>query len=388
MIHPHDIYSIEEPWTSRIKNIAEEFIKKGHEVRLVYFPLPVSERNNKLRIKRFKKLSSIPLSRNKWAIFKNLIKIYNLAKWADVVHFQKCFAHSTLPAIFGAYLNNKPLHYDWDDWEFKIYQASGPSKLVGSYLNLLETFIPEFVDTMSVASNKLRLLAIKRGVKPKNIFESHVCVNLKIFNPKNRQLIRKKYGLKGLLVIYQGQLQGAQYVDLFIHAAKIVNRKMHKVRFMVVGGGYNLPRLRGLANSLGLKENIIFTDFVLHEDVPYYISAADVAIACFEDNDLTRCKSPLKIVEYMACGKAIVATDVGEVKKMLGGCGVLVKPGDAESLARGIIRLLNNTKLRSIKGKKALKRAIKYYHWGVTADSLLNAYYRSISMHNRSRCFL
>ena len=44
MIHPHDIYSVSEPWTIRMTSIAHEFAKKGHHVKLVYFPLSEQER--------------------------------------------------------------------------------------------------------------------------------------------------------------------------------------------------------------------------------------------------------------------------------------------------------------------------------------------------------
>lgn len=374
LIHPHDIYSVDEPWTSRIRNIAKELNHKGHEVKLVYFPLPSPEKNNNFDTKKLEGVETIPLNRNKWAIIKNIDKVCTLSKWADIVHFQKCFAYSSIPAIFGAYFANKHLHYDWDDWEYRIYQASGPSKLVGFYINFLEMIIPRMVDSISVASDYLKVLAKKRGVPEEKIFESHVCADLRVFKPKNSRRVKKKYHIRFPLVLYQGQLQGAQYAYLFIESAKIVKQEISDVKFMIVGGGYNLPKLKELAKILDLEENIIFTDFILHEEVPDYISAADVVVACFEENDLTKCKSPLKIVEYMACGKAVVASDVGEVKKMLGGCGILVKPGDTTSLAQGIIKLLKDHKLRFTNGKKALERAIKYYHWGVTVDNLLKAY--------------
>ncbi|MDP2922371.1 MAG: glycosyltransferase, partial [Candidatus Omnitrophota bacterium] len=300
LIHPHDIYSVDEPWTSRIRNVAKELSHKGHEVKLVYFPLPSTEKNSNSDTKKLEGVETIPLNRNKWAIIKNISKVYTLSKWADIVHFQKCFAYASLPAIFGAYFANKHLHYDWDDWEYMIYRASGPSKLVGFYINVLEIIIPRMVDTISVASDYLKVLAQQRGVPEEKIFESHVCADLRVFKPKNPRRVKKKYHIRFPLVLYQGQLQGAQYAYLFIESAKIVQQEISDVKFMIVGGGYNLPKLKELAKSLGLERNIIFTDFVLHEEVPDYISVADVVVACFEENDLTKCKSPLKIVEYMA----------------------------------------------------------------------------------------
>jgi len=104
------------------------------------------------------------------------------------------------------------------------------------------------------------------------------------------------------------------------------------------------------------------------------MAAADIAIACFEDNDITRCKSPLKIAEYMSCGKPIVASNVGEVNTMLGGAGVLTEPDNPEDLARGIIKLLGDEPLRKRLSVKARQRAEEIYNWENTARNLIKAY--------------
>jgi glycosyltransferase involved in cell wall biosynthesis len=108
--------------------------------------------------------------------------------------------------------------------------------------------------------------------------------------------------------------------------------------------------------------------------MPYYIAAADVCVACFKDTEVSRCKSPLKIVEYLASGKPIVASNVGEIRKMVGGAGLLVEPGNFNSLAQGIIRLLADKELRNSLSLRARQRAELKYNWTYTAESLLSAY--------------
>jgi len=147
---------------------------------------------------------------------------------------------------------------------------------------------------------------------------------------------------------------------------------------MIVGSGADLIRLKDLAKELRVDDKVIFTGAIKYKLVPKYIAAADVAVACFEDNDITRSKSPLKIVEYMASGKAIVASNVGEVPTMLDGCGILTEPGNVYSLAKGIIRFLEDEKLRKGCERKARKRAEKEYKWEVTANNLLRAYEMTI----------
>jgi glycosyltransferase involved in cell wall biosynthesis len=143
---------------------------------------------------------------------------------------------------------------------------------------------------------------------------------------------------------------------------------------MIVGEGFLEKQLRELVLELGLEERVIFTGAVSHNEIPFYISAASVCVAPFKDTKVTRCKSPLKIVEYMACAKAIVASNVGEVRKMLGGVAILRPPVDHHAIAEGIIVLLGDDNLRLNLGSAARTRAERRFNWSSTAENLLQAY--------------
>ncbi|MBU0667152.1 MAG: glycosyltransferase family 4 protein [Nanoarchaeota archaeon] len=374
MVHPHDLYSASEPWTIRITFIAQELVKLGHKVKIVYFPLQPSERGKTLK-KKHTEFETIPFKRSKWHLPYNIGRMYKLSKWADIIHFQKCFPIASLPALFAAYLRNKPVHYDWDDWEYAIYNWDPPSKIYGQYINFMEQTIPKLADTVSVASNHLRKLALKAGVSKENIFDSHVGADLEKFHPKNKgDEIRLKYKIKCPFIIYLGQLHGGQYAELFLKAAKLVLKEYKNTKFMIVGGGHYLPTLKQKNHELGLDKEVIFVGYTKYDDVPKYLAAADICVAAFEDNNITKCKSPLKIVEYLAAGKAIVASDVGEVKRMLGDSGIAVKAGDEKAIAKGIIRFLTDKRFKKKSEKKARKRAEEEYNWQVTAKNLEKAY--------------
>ncbi len=319
MVNPHDIYSSSEPWTIRMTSIAKEFVKKGHNVKLVYFPLP-KEKRGPLRIKKIEEYETIPFSRRKWHIIRNTIAMIKLGKWADIIYFQKCFSIASLPSLISAYVNNKPVHYDWDDWEYGIYMWDPPSRLYGKYLDIMEKTIPKLVDSISVSSEELRKMALDLGVDNDKITKVNVCADIKDFNPKkwDEKEIIQKYGLKKPIVLYLGQLHGAQYAELFIKSAKHVLQKHPEANFLVAGGGEDLPRLKQITKKIGLEDKITFTGMLNNSDVKKALAAADIAVACFDNTKQVRCKSPLKIVEYMASGKAIVASNVGEIPWMVG----------------------------------------------------------------------
>jgi glycosyltransferase involved in cell wall biosynthesis/MoaA/NifB/PqqE/SkfB family radical SAM enzyme len=383
MIHPHDIYSHQEPWTVRVTYLARELVKRGHEVKLLYHlldPLSLSE----AAARQEHPFETIPSIRYSFSLVHKLREMVRLARWADVVHFQKCFTYASLPAIAAAYLNGIPVHYDWDDWEYGIYNYRPQNPRVGRFIDLTERALPRLVDTVSVASAPLREMCLELGVPEERIFEAHVGADLRRFRPDvDGTPARARHDLVGPVVMYLGQLHGAQYCELFLHAARRIARERRDVTFVVVGTGHRFGELHRLSEQLKIGDALVFTGAVEHERVPEYLAAADVVVACFADTPQVRCKSPLKICEYLAAGKAIVASDVGEVTRMVGDAGVLTKANDVVSLAAGIRRLLDDPALRVELGLRARRRAEEKYNWGVTAESLLRAYRLGIERHAR-----
>lgn len=386
MLHPHDIYSESEPWTIRILSLAREFTNGGHDVSLGYFPLT----RGKLALPFYSDgIRMVPLSRkvSLLALLNNFIKLHKFVAWADIVHFQKCHHYASLPLLMASFIRAKPIHYDWDDWEAKIFlhsnRVSLTTLLVYYFFRTLENLLPLAVDTVSVSSKKLLEVCLGIGVHKDNISMAPVGADLEKFKPDVfSDDIKKKYNLDGPVILYLGQLHGGQYAELFIQAARLVLEHNAHSNFMVVGGGYRLNELRSLVSHLGIEKNIIFTDSLPHSLIPSHISMADICVACFEDNDITKCKSPLKIAEYLASGKAIVASNVGEVRNMVGGVGILTEPGDVKELAEAIIKLLNDGALRKEMGEKSRRRSERKYNWKVTAENIFRGYQTALYLNN------
>ena len=226
---------------------------------------------------------------------------------------------------------------------------------------------------MSVASNKLKELAVKYGFDKNKIVIAPVGVDLKRFSPKvNGSNLKRKYNLKKNVILYLGQLHGAQYVELVIKAFSKLNRT--DTSLMIVGGGSNKNNLVKYSEKLNVKNNVVFTGYIKAKDVPKYIAVSEIAVASFEKNKITECKSPLKVVEYLAMGKAIVASEVGEVKRMVGEAGIIVKPGKSSEITKAINKLLSDPKLRKKLEKKARIRAKEHFTWDKTARNILDAY--------------
>lgn len=384
MVHPHDIYHDLEPWTVRITYLAQELVRMGHEVQLVYFLFDPHKDTSASVLHQGYEFHTVPLHRDPLSIIHNFKVMQRIAHWADIVHFQKCSNYAAVPAVAAAYFQGRPLHYDWDDWEQAIFEKDDTNP-IGSwiYFQQMEKHLLKVVDTVSVASGGLEQLCKKMKFPSERTSFIPVGADMDVFSPQvDGSAIRKKHTLTRNLVLYQGQLSGSNYVHLYLQAARHLLDTRQDVDFLVVGGGDRLKNAVSLAEKLGISEHVFFTNKVPHHMVPKYIAAADVVVATFESNSQVLCKSPLKVIEYMASGKAVVASNVGEVPNMVGNCGLLVAPDSSEEVAEKINILLDDKDLRKKLGKKARQRAERMYSWKNSAQTLVKSYYHALKYHH------
>jgi glycosyltransferase involved in cell wall biosynthesis len=135
-------------------------------------------------------------------------------------------------------------------------------------------------------------------------------------------------GLVGRLVQEKG-------VDVFLRAAALVSAVVPQAEFLVVGDGPLRPDLEHRAAVLGLSGSVTFTGY--RSDVSRLLAGLDVlAVPSRSDG------SPLVVCEAMAAGVPVVASRVGGLPDLVedGGSGLLVRPGEAEDLARALVSLL------------------------------------------------
>jgi len=186
--------------------------------------------------------------------------------------------------------------------------------------------------------------------------------------------VRKKYGLENKkVVVYVGVLSKGHGPDILIEVAE---KLRDDVMFLMVGK--DLELLRGEAEKRGVANRFVFTGFVKHGEVPKYISAADVAVAPYRLTESMKRKkipahmSPIKVFEYMACGKPVVAGDTGIVKELImeTKCGLIAKSDNPEDFAEKIRILIENEGLARESGENGLK-AVKNYTWDVIAEEIL-----------------
>ena len=205
--------------------------------------------------------------------------------------------------------------------------------------------------------------------------------NTQLFRPIEKPLCREQIGVSQdvKLICFVGSFLPWQGVEDMVEAFSLAVRRIPHIKLLIIGdinpefkGGPKLKRnLVTMIKRLGLESKVIFAGRVPYERVPIYINASDVCIVA-----QTRSRSgysPLKLFEYMACGKPLVATDVDGIREVVreSNCGVLVPPQDTVKLADAILKLLKNANLMTRFGENGLRCVTEKYTWESLARKTL-----------------
>jgi len=163
-------------------------------------------------------------------------------------------------------------------------------------------------------------------------------------------------------VAYAGHLYPWKGVEIALHA--LVG--LADVRGVIIGGHPaepDLGRLERLAADLGLGGRVTFTGPVPPPEVAERLGEADVLVLPNTATSISaRYTSPLKLFEYLAAGKPIVASDLPALREVLrdGETAVLVTPGDPAALGLGLRRVVSDQHLATRLARAAFDEAVKY----------------------------
>ncbi len=381
MLQRFDLSSVS--CTRRILCQAEELLRRGHEVYLTDFPN--SHRQNTIpAIQTLSNLGAFvfPLKRKAAQIFFNYRNLYNNVPKPDIIHLWKSYPDASLAAWRLSRIWNVPLHYDWDDWERGIAQELAESWLAGWLAWRWDRFIPSLADTMTTASEYLRKKTVSYGFPENRIWDAPVGADLERFSPRpKKQELIERWNLRQPLLVYSGQLEVASYVEQAIDVLKEVRKEFDTAKLLVLGGGRKLPYFKTFASEQKVENHVVFTDYIPANDVPDYLALADVALAPFAKNNVTRAKSPLKIAEYLAMGLPIVSSNVGEAPKMTVGAGACAPCGDIRQMAEKTIWILRHPGIQQSMCTAGRKLAESTYNWKTHTDALEEAYQCAIGKH-------
>jgi len=235
-------------------------------------------------------------------------------------------------------------------------------------------------DRVVVVSEVLADELKQKGIEEQKIIVNPNGVDPEKFNPNiDGYEIRKKYNIHDKVVVgFVGSFGPWHGVDLL---AKTITRLIgtnSNLHFLFVGDGVMRPVIEKIIGEGKMEDFVTMTGVVSYDKIPQYLAASDIVVSpTLPNKDGSRFfGSPIKIFEYMAMGKAIVASDLEQIGKVLvhEKTAILVKPGDENALMGGILKLAGNKILCDKIGKAAREEVIRNYTWEMNAKRVIQAY--------------
>ncbi len=240
-------------------------------------------------------------------------------------------------------------------WEGARYRRQA----LGEAAEAIERVTFERAATIVAVSEELKAMLVAAGVAAAKIVVLPNGVDGELFRPDGPAY---RDGLDGQVVVgFVGSLKPWHGLERLIDAFRLAawDPRLH---LLVVGDGPEARHVDGLAAEL--PGRVTCVGAVAHDEVPTYLRAIDIAVAPYPPLERFY-YSPLKVLEYMAAGRAVVASDIGQLRALI--CddvtGVRVPPGDAVALAGAIAELADDPERRDRLGSAAATAARSEHLW-------------------------
>ncbi|MHB1330552.1 MAG: glycosyltransferase family 4 protein [Minisyncoccota bacterium] len=344
----------------QIMKMCEAFAKNGNEIELIVpwrintiseDPFGYYSIDNKFEIRRIFSLDLVKFGRIGFVIQSLTFALSSffctLFSSADIV-----FGRDELPLFLSSF-NKKVV------WETHT----------GSYSLVTKLLLKRCTAIISITQG-LKDFYVKNGVNADNIFVSPDAVDLEQFDIDASQTdARKKLNLPldKKIVLYTGHLYDWKGANTLARSAKFISSDI-----LVVFVGGTEKNVKDFRDTFGAQSNILILGKKPYEDMPMYMKAADVLTLPNSpvNNVSSLYTSPMKLFEYMASGRPIIASDLPSIREVLNeGNALLVKPDEPKLIAEGITKILSNSTFAEHISKRSYSDS-KMYTWEKRAESI------------------
>jgi glycosyltransferase involved in cell wall biosynthesis len=183
-------------------------------------------------------------------------------------------------------------------------------------------------------------------------------------------------GMDKCILCYIGSLNPQDGVDHLLRSLRHLLYELKRSDFhcVIMGTGDSLQDLRNLADKLQLNGRVELPGFVSDEDLQSNLAAADICLDPDPSSPLNDVSTWIKIMEYMAYAKPIVAFDLRETRFSAGEAAIYVRPNREAEFAETVAQLMGQPELRKKMGAYGRRRVEEELQWNKVGRNLLAAY--------------
>ncbi len=269
----------------------------------------------------------------------DLVAIFRIARFLkenniDIIHTHNY--KSDILGMFAAFMTGSKwiaTNHVWHGFDRKL-----------RFYERLDAFILRFAERAVAVSDEIQQDLIKKGIPQIKIKVINNGINIQQFNPAgSNNGLRRSLGVNDtdVLVTNISRLSPEKGHEALLKAAKEITAKNAQVKFLIVGDGQLLQKLKSNAQDSGLDGKVIFTG--IRRDISDILRVSDIYVNSSFIEGL-----PITILEAMAAQLPVVATKVGAVPKVIKNevNGILVEIGDIRGLSEAILSLAGHAEMR------------------------------------------
>ena len=218
-----------------------------------------------------------------------------------------------------------------------------------------------------------------RNLTEKPVFIVPNGVDTGAFCPEAGDRFRKQYGIgeDEIVVTYVGSFRQWHGIPTILDTAEYILSQRRNITFILVGNGPLFDYAQRKAAGL---RNVILTGSVAMDDIPRYVAGSDICVAPFSGENFGPIDRygfwwcPVKLFEYLACGKPVVSSDYREVRKIVKDAALLSTPQDTRGFSKHILTLADTKQLREELGLRARSLSTENNSWDQRSELLLSVY--------------
>ena len=363
---------------ARIKNYVEALLKEGYEIDVFALGSNDSAAQPGLRVfsvmEKYWGKSALRYAISQlWFTWRTalLVSWYFLKKHYCLVHVHNIPNFLVFSAIIPK-LNGAKIILDVHDTMPESYATKFDLPLNHFLINMLrwEERLSAWFSDQVLTTNKLhKEVLCSHGVSKNKIDVILNVGNKRVFCPT-----RDRKPHNELMLVYHGTITERLGIDTILKAVALASKECHSVRFLLIGEGDFLNAAKSLINNLELMDIVQITGFVPVEELPTYLSMADVGIV--GNRGYTETKHnymlPVKMLEYTAMEIPTIAPRLRVICHYFDeNCAIFYTPDDVNDMAQRIIEVCKHREIIA-NIREGLKVFNKRYNWSSMEKKYLN----------------
>ena len=265
------------------------------------------------------------------------------------------------------------LIFDHHDLVPELYLAKFGRGVLYWITRLVEWVNFRVADIVLATNESYRRAAMQRGgVRSDRVFVVRKGPNLAHFQPVPPDLTLRR-GQRALIG-FIGEIASQDGVDHAIRALAHLRERRDDWHAIIAGDGGALAELRQLTTDLGLDDCVEFAGWVQDLELRRLVCSCDICLVPDPKTPLSDASSMLKVAEYMALARPIIAYDLTESRVTAGEAATYVTPNDPRAFALAIDELLDDPERRALMGRIGRERVLRMFSWEQSSMELLKAY--------------